>query len=242
MRHIILHNHLFKNAGTSVDHILAQNFDDRWLSAEFPMPDNGNTALVREWICDHPQAVAFSSNTLMGPLPVIADVAIIPIVMLRDPVDRIASAYRFERAQKTDTWAARLAKSEAFAGYVHGRLSVEGDRQCRNFQTQRLASLMAEGTGSELERACAAAGLIRQTGVLGFVPEFAQAMKRLNQLAKPHYPGFSWRPVAANVSGSSPMQAVSPAMRQTLQDINADDLALLAHANQLTDYSTVENA
>ena len=34
-RTIILHYHLFKNAGTSIDAILKDNFDEKWVTREF---------------------------------------------------------------------------------------------------------------------------------------------------------------------------------------------------------------
>jgi hypothetical protein len=52
-RTIILHYHLFKNAGTSVDAILKRNFGDKWVTSEFPPMGGNNTALVEEWIIAH---------------------------------------------------------------------------------------------------------------------------------------------------------------------------------------------
>ncbi len=234
MRHIILHNHLFKNAGTSIDEILKRNFGDRWVSREFDSAGAANTADVTRWIEAHPRAIAFSTHTLIGPLPRIDGVRIVPVVMLRDPVDRIGSAYRFERVQRAETFGTGLARKNGFAGYVHARLAVPGDRQCLNFQTQRLAAL---GTGSardELEEARAVCDQIMQHGVLGIVAEFSQAMERLGQILKPQFPDFNWHPVTANASSKNQPNAISPAMRQMLEEINGDDIALLRHAKSLT--------
>lgn len=234
MRTVILHNHLFKNAGTSVDLILRQNFGDAWLTAEFPMPAGGNTDAVVTWIAGNPQAVAFSSHTMIGPLPELKGTRIFPIVLLRDPVERIASAYRFERTQVADTQGARLAKAHGFAGYVDARLSTTGDRQCRNFQVHRLATLLAPERGTELERACLALQLVSQTGVVGFVPEFDRAMRRLSALIVPHHPTFRWRPVNANATAGGSEHSISPDMRTLLEETNQDDLALLRFARTLS--------
>lgn len=233
MRHIILHNHLFKNAGTSVDHILRHNFGDRWKSREFHGTMTSNTALVETWIKQNPGTIAFSSHTLTGPLPRISDTTIIPVTLLRDPVERIASAYRFEHLQDAETRGALLAKRHGFAGYVHARLLIKGDRQCRNFQTSRLAALMPDTLGSELDRARAALRHISQSGVLGLVADFDTAMNRLSALISPHHPDFNWQPVTANASGPGVAQTVSPDMRQVLLETNRDDLALVAYAECL---------
>ncbi len=231
MRHIILHNHLFKNAGTSVDHILRQNFQGRWISREFPDNDPSNTAKVAAWITGNPEIVAFSSHTIQSPLPRMKGVRIIPIVMLRDPVDRIASAYRFERVQDAETRGAQLARQNGFAGYVHARLSTAGDRQCHNFQTARLAALSADPIADEFDRACAAVAEIVQMGVLGMVADFDTAMTRLSDVVRPHFPSFAWRPVTANATSRNHAHAVSPDMRDILEEMNRDDFKLLRHAH-----------
>ncbi len=59
-RTIILHYHLFKNAGTSVDAILQRNFPGRWVTREFPIAGENNTALVEDWIRETPDAIAYS--------------------------------------------------------------------------------------------------------------------------------------------------------------------------------------
>ncbi len=229
MRHIVLHNHLFKNAGTSVDHILQQNFKTKWISAEFKSEGFENTNDLEQLINANPQAVAFSSHTIRGPLPQMKGVQLIPIVLLRDPVDRIASAYRFERVQDANTRGALLARQNGFAGYVHARQSIAGDRQCQNFQTSRLADLAPEIPGGELARACHAATVLMHRGVLGFVSDFDNTMDRLGSRLKPHFPSFSWQPVVANTSRQNGANSISPEMRKMLLETNQDDVELLRY-------------
>jgi len=195
-RTIILHYHLFKNAGTSVDAILKKNFPGKWVTREFPANGGNNTALVEEWIRQTPQAIAYSSHTMMGPIPRVEGVRVISLLLLRDPIERIKSAYRFERTQAADTWGAQLAKTHDFEGYVRARLAQPGDRQCRNFQTYRLASLMP-GEGTELERAKRALG---ELTVVGRVEAFGEAMGRLEEELQAVYPTLDFTPVQANRS------------------------------------------
>ena len=72
MRPVILHYHYFKNAGTSVDAVLSQNFGDDWVTAEFEGMNNHEA--VANWIRSHPGAQAFSSHTAQFPLPVVEGV------------------------------------------------------------------------------------------------------------------------------------------------------------------------
>ena len=218
-RTIILHYHLFKNAGTSVDAILKRNFPGQWVTQEFPTKGGNNTALVEDWIKATPDAVAYSSHTMMGPIPQIEGVRVISFMLLRDPIERIKSAYRFERTQNADTWGARLAKEHDFEGYVRARLARPGDRQCRNFQTYRLASLMP-GEGTEHERAQRALAALT---VVGRVDEFDAAMERLTAA----YPGFSYTAVRANTSAGKDAVGMSAELAGMLLEANDWDFSIV---------------
>lgn len=222
-RTIILHYHLFKNAGTSVDQILRRNFSDRWVTAEFPTNTGNNTAEVTDWIRANPQAVAFSTHTAFGPAPQIDGVNVVTLMMLRDPIARIRSAYRFERKQEADTWGAQLAKTHDLAGYVRARLARPGDRQCRDFQSERLASLVP-GEASELERA--KQGLSRLS-VVGLVEDFDGTMARLANALRSSYPDFGWEAVQANRTTPDKTTLQDGDVDSLLRDANANDLALL---------------
>jgi hypothetical protein len=227
-RTIILHYHLFKNAGTSVDAILKRNFGDKWVTREFPAMGGNNTILVEEWIRETPDAIAYSSHTMMGPIPQVEDVRVISFMLLRDPIERIKSAYRFERTQQADTWGAKLAKEQDFEGYVRARLARAGDRQCRNFQTYRLASLMP-GAGTELERAMRALGALT---VVGRVDDFSAAILSLEAELHGNFPGFKAEVVRRNVSLPSCSSEMHETRHEELIDANQWDFEIwLAHQN-----------
>jgi hypothetical protein len=230
MRSIILHYHLFKNAGTSLDRILKNNFGHAWVTEEFPMATGNNTHLVKDWIEQNPDAIAFSSHTMVGPLPRVDGIRLIPMILLRDPIARIRSAYQFERNQDADTWGAQLAKEHDLTGYVRARLARNGDRQCRNFQTSRLSTLMP-GDAPEVERAIAAGRLIQEGGILGRVEDFDASIDALNTYLPPIFAGFKAEAVRANVSAKSKSAggaAQNEIVTNLLKDANADDYALLA--------------
>jgi hypothetical protein len=231
-RTVILHCHLFKNAGTSLDHILKQNFADRWVTREFDMGKGGNTGQVENWILSSPKAVAFSSHTMTGPLPSLPDIEIVPILLLRDPLSRIRSAYRFERSQQADTFGAKLAKVNDLAGYVSKRLSNPQDRQCKSFQAWRLA-MFCPGPEAEYQRAKKGAALINETGVLGLVEAFDQTLAALQCRIRGVFPDFAWQHVHANPSAKTPESHMDRALLQQLEDANADDLNLLRYAQEL---------
>ncbi|WP_137702698.1 sulfotransferase family 2 domain-containing protein [Marimonas lutisalis] len=225
MRTVVLHYHLFKNAGTSIDRILQKNFGDKWVTREFAANGGDNSAEVAEWIASTPEAIAYSSHTMLGPVPEVAGVEIIPVLLLRNPIDRIKSAYRFERKQEADTWGAQLAKEHDLEGYVRARLARPGDRQCRNFQTDRLAR-MCPGDGPELERALGALEFLKTHGVLGRVEAFDDAMQRLSNCLKHRYPDFKWESTRANVTEKSKAHNDAVEFDEELARNNSEDLIL----------------
>lgn len=224
MRTIILHYHMFKNAGTSLDQVLKDNFGEGWVTREFPNVNRpeGNTPEVEAWIRDTPDAVVFSSHTMMGPLPQVAGVRVLSIMLLRDPIERIKSAYRFERKQQAETFGAVLARHTDLEGYVKVRMSLPHDRQCRNFQTHRLATLVPS-SAPELERARIALGLL---SVVGLVSDFSGTLERLATIIADPFPQFSWKEVHSNRSRKDGSDATG-AVDALLAGVNADDLALL---------------
>lgn len=229
-RIIILHYHLFKNAGTSVDDILRRNVGARWVTREFPEIGGNNTALVEDWIRDTPEAIAYSSHTMLGAIPQVQGVRVISLALLRDPIARIRSAYRFERAQEAATWGTALARQHDLAGYINARLDRSGDRQCRNFQTYRLASL-CPGEGSELERAMRA---LTTLTVAGRVEAFSEAMERLATAARPFLPDFTCADVRRNRGPGLAPDPLSDTALCRLTQSNEHDLRLIAALRHCT--------
>ena len=228
-RFVFVHYHLFKNAGTSLDKILQDNFGSQWVTAEFPRQRGNNSDLVADWIRATPEARVYSSHTAIGPLPQVEGVRIFPILLLRDPIDRIVSGYKFERRQKTEKWEALLAKAHDLEGYARARLERPTDRQCRNFQTRRLSAFLP-GPEPELDRALHA---LKMLDGCGLVERFDDAMTRLATVMQDHRPGFAWSPTRANATKSGDKAVLSDSFRAELEQINADDLALLDQASRV---------
>ena len=129
-RKVLIHYHLFKNAGTSVDAILRRNFGHRWVNTEFPpRAQADHQEAVRRLILDNPNLAAVSSHTLMLPVPEIEGVEVFPILFVRHPLDRLKSAYEFERQQTTATVGSELAKDVRFRRLSQGAAGDSG-RSC----------------------------------------------------------------------------------------------------------------
>jgi hypothetical protein len=197
-RTLIFHYHIFKNAGTSIDETLRQNFEPHWAEHEFaaPGPERTNVEAVSRYLRQHPQLIAFSSHTALLPAPILDGTVVFPIIFVRHPIDRLHSAYVFERAQRADTAGARLAKEHDFAGYLRELLKPQRRRQARNFQTFRLSLNEPHGSGTDAERAAQA---LNNLPFVGLVEAFEHSIKRLESLLRPLFPKFR----AVNVEKNS---------------------------------------
>ena len=184
MRTVVFHYHLFKNAGTSLDAALKSAFgEERWRQREF----GGNPARIRaevaDWVDSEPEAVVFSSHTALLPPPELDGVQVLPLIFVRHPIDRIASAYRFEARQNADTFGSVLARNTSLSGYVETRLALPSDRQCRDFHCHRLAHMALPSTGTELQRARRA---VESLPFVGLVEQYGASLARVEQLLRSH--------------------------------------------------------
>ena len=177
---IVLHYHLFKNAGTSIDSCFKDSLNDgEWITREFTGSLVKKRKDLRDWIRNNTEAKCFSSHTAALPPPQIDDVNILPIIFIRHPLDRIASAYAFEEKQNSSTFGSVLARNTSLAGYIETRLSIPNDFQCRNFHAVRLAEMYSEETSSIEERALQA---VSELPFIGMVEEFDKSINTLQML------------------------------------------------------------
>lgn len=198
---LIFHYHLFKNAGTSVDAMLKENFGDRWIEQEFETGDRArNREQVEDFLRDHPDIAALSSHTALLPPPELPDRTVFPILFIRHPLLRLASAYRFEARQDADTFGARLAKRTEFPGYIEELLEQPEPGQARNFQAGRLAMHFPETEGTRLNRALRAVDALP---FVGLVEAYDRSVEWLAELLRPDFPDFRPVVVQKNVSGGA---------------------------------------
>ncbi len=228
-RKVLIHYHMFKNAGTSVDAILRRNFGNRWINTEFPPQGQANHQDAVRWlILDNPNLAAISSHTLMLPAPEIDGVEVFPILFVRHPLDRLKSAYEFERKQEAMTAGSKLAKARDFAGYVRARLAIPGDRSCRDFHAHRLAMAVPVGEGTERERALMA---LDRLPFVGLVEAFEASAAVLQERVRGMFQEFRAFDVWENstTARGKPLEVRLDAIREELGE---ECFALVVAANE----------
>jgi Sulfotransferase family len=142
IRSVICHYHIFKNAGTSFDHILTHSFGDRHLSFDGPFPFfTIDQEQLDRIIARRPDALALSSHQIRLPAPVSQAYRILAVVFLRDPFLRIQSIWRFKRASADGTSTSAAAARLCFADWLRHSLDHPDEiAQVSNGQTRALAA------------------------------------------------------------------------------------------------------
>lgn len=133
-RIILVHHHIFKNAGTSFNFALKNAFLEQF--CEFDLPDGevvtGN--ILAQYLIDHSNLVALSGHHIALDIFKTNEFKILSSILIRKPLDRILSIYRFERAQEAQTEGALMAKKLNFKEFVSWRLDTTPQVFC-NYQT-----------------------------------------------------------------------------------------------------------
>lgn len=236
-RSVIIHYHMFKNAGSSVDAILQHNFGDKWVEIEGPNNKKLTPEMMVEYIKANPEIKALSSHTAQVTIPKIPGVKIIPIFFFRHPVGRIQSAYNFERKQESDAPGAVKAKELDFPDYLAWRLASTTMTSVANFHAYRLKDFKKETYNRESQylrpRALQA---LKQLPFVGLVERFDESMVKYGELIKPHFPDFDIIAARANTN-SNPDASIRARLKSfedtigrstftNLMQLNAIDLEL----------------
>ncbi len=241
MRFVILHYHIFKNAGTAIENLLRANFGARFSEFEGDNPDcqlSGDHLL--EWLHRNPGVQAVSSHQLRYPKPEAPGFVFFDICFLRDPIDRIHSMYAFYRMHPPGSDTLSRLAHEATLGRFVAHLVERFPHVVNNIQVTMLA------TDGAYLRPPSEKDLARATGTLldmsfpGVADCFYESMVAGQYFWKPAFPDFDNAAMPANVSrerGStleSRLEEVRSACGKTLfddlEELNALDRELVRRA------------
>lgn len=238
-RAVIVHYHLFKNAGSSVDKILQENFPESWAEVEGPHSAKLSPEGLLDFIRQNPTLEAVSSHTAVVSVPQTEDIDIIPIIFVRHPVDRIRSAYQFERTQDVQTPGAVQAKKGDFADYMNWRLSTPTLWQVKNFHAQRLKDFNGftpAHNAVAVEKAAFAA--LEHFPMIGLVEHFEASMAVYRDIIGLNFPDFKIFKAQENRTADPQMglddnlstfaEAIGQDVYDRLVELNQTDLALHA--------------
>lgn len=238
-RQVLVHYHLFKNGGSTVDAVLRRHFGKGWAGVEGERPWSVLAASALAGLLDaDPGIKAISSHQARMPPPTVPGVVFHSLFFLRHPIDRAGSVYAFERRQSSDAPGARAARTMDFAEYIDWRLHEGDGGVICNFQAVHLGWPEGEaGTRTTADDALVnAVALVRQAPFFGLVEKFDASLARMKAWLAPHFGDIDVRQDAVNRSEgraaslderlAAIRRELGPRRYQALLDANRLDLAL----------------
>ena len=243
-RRVMLHYHIMKNAGTTIESILAREFGDAFYSVH--RRDNAGTIdadSIAGLLAAKPSAVALTSHHFAFPRPEIPCTNIIDCCPIRHPLDRLESLHRYlSRIQPVDAVSALAANSDAptflrtllerFPNYV------------QNVQTTAIANGTRFRALSEGDFAAADA-VVQKSGLHVVVDRLDESLTVGEYFLRPVFAGLRLHYVSQNITQERGMtlrerQArlcahLDETLLQELRAANEFDLRLYETANRELD-------
>jgi len=204
IRYAIVHYHIFKNGGSTIEHILEREFDGRFATIHGSDPDATLTAAdLAEFLERNAGIAAVSSHHLRYPKPAIERTVIFDCCFLRDPIARLYSTYHHFRRGSGDSLYAGWARSYSAREFAQ-RLIDEAPHLASEVQVMQLANagtFTRPADARDLELASAA---IREMAIPGLVEMFDESLVVAEYFLQPAFPGLRLEYVAQNVGQAGP--------------------------------------
>jgi hypothetical protein len=242
----LVHAHIYKNAGTSVDRLLEQSFGKNWMNWDSAAPQKSlRSTDIHEVVRQNPGIMALSSHSSRLVWPNLIPEAL-PIVFLRHPIDRALSVYKF--AGRDSTQPDHVHARGTFRDYVEWALtSSDGGIVIRNYQVTHLSEAPlrvshvwhAEPSGADLRHAL---DLLAEWPAFGIVRQFQRSMARFQRAYAHAFPGLLLSDVHLNASPypfrteraaiEAGLEMLGPGLFDDLCGVNELDLDLYKEAVQ----------
>jgi len=235
-RAVLLHAHIFKNAGSTFDWSLQRCLGDGFVDHRDDDAMREGAAYLGPYLLDRPRLRALSSHWITFPLPQIDAIDIRLAIFFRHPLERIRSVYTFERQQQgVNNPGTEHARKLGFVDYVRWRLQPGVGPVIRNFHTRYCSGRY---TGKDFEEVYdSAIATIESTPLLGLVHRYDESMVLFEYHLQNIFPDIdlSWKlqnssvgdPASSAEKIRTAERDLEPVMEQVVA-ANSHDLKLYA--------------
>ncbi len=198
-RQIIVHAHMFKNAGSTMDWALKNNFGSNFIDHRDDDEMLKGASYLGPYLKKHSSVSALSSHWITFPLPRIFNTKIWPILLFRHPIERIRSVYQFERKQTPATTpGSKKAKELCFKDYVAWQMEPMPGPAIKNYQTRYCSG---EYLGDNItEKFNKAIEHVQAVPLLGIVDRYDESMVLFERTLSDAFPGIDLSYVKQNVT------------------------------------------
>ena len=232
----LIHYHIFKNAGSSVDRLLRESFGSGWSSFEGESVfDIISPARLQDYLRANPEIIAVSSHMARPPLPSPEARA---IAFLRHPIERARSVYNFVR-RHDNQWGHAIAIKGNFRDYLSWCLDrrEDGGVVIRDYQVIHLSEasfraktiLVAKATSRDLDQAMAC---LEDFSVFGIVSRFSESCQLFSHAYGSLFPQLRMFDVRENASDGMAFDEAA-ALERVREEIGNDVYRRFAGENEL---------
>jgi len=247
IRNILLHVHIFKNAGSSFDDALKSFFGNAFVDHREDVDlVRGKQKYLEKYLENHPKIKAFSSHSIHFIPEDNKFFKFHPVYFLRHPIDRVRSVYNFERKQTpATTQGAKKAKELEFQEYLRWYLKKESPATIRNAQT-----IFLSGDGpspSDIDKKFVKAiKTLESSSLIGVVDRYDESMVVFEENLRVFFPMIDLSYIRRNVTDSNLHESVwdksnkllallENDVKMELLEANTYDMELYNRANKLLD-------
>jgi hypothetical protein len=200
MRFVVVHYHIFKNAGTTVERILEREFPASFARLHGPTSDcTLDSEDLASFLEDHPAIQAVTSHHLRYPAPQLRNIVVFDCCFLRHPLDRLDSLYSyFRKIDSTDPLCRNAHRLNA-ADFVRD-LRDRSPEHISDVQVTYLANRGAftrPANADDLDRAMR---MVQNMALPGVVEMFEESMVAAEYFMRPAFPSIRLGSGPANVS------------------------------------------
>ncbi len=216
-RQVIVHAHMFKNAGTTLDWSLQRSFAEHHLDHRDDDRMREGASYLGPYLSDKPELQALSSHWITFPLPTLKGIHLHLLLMFRDPIERVRSVYNFERRQQpAETPGSRKAKQLCFKDYVKWQLEPMPGPVIKNFQTRYCSGdYLGEDMALLHEKA---RETVARFPLAGVVDRYDESMVLFEHTLKTDFPSLDLSYRVQNSSAPQPMN-FSERRQQVLEEL-----------------------
>jgi hypothetical protein len=224
MRYIVVHYHIFKNGGTTVETILEREFGGRFATLHGPDADATLTGSdLAQFLQGYPHVSAVSSHHLRYPKPDIPHVVLFDCCFLRHPLARLHSYYMHLR--RTD------GLRESARDFLEHLIDA-APHQVSDVQVHQLANGGAFTRPASEHDLDKATQILRQMAIPGLVEMYDESLVAAEYFLHPAFPMIRMEYIPQNVTNR-----MRPLPSERLDDLielwGADLYEQLVRLNQM---------
>ncbi len=198
-RFVIVHYHLFKNGGSTIESVLRREFGDAFATLHGP---HANSTLsgreLASFLSGHPNIAAISSHHLRYPKPFLRNTVVFDCCFLRHPLDRLHSLYNYMRQTDSTDALYRRARELSPKAFMQRLVAESPDIVSEVHVTQlaRSGAYTRPAHPSDLEKATR---VLHEMAIPGLVEMFHESLVSAEYFLRPAFPDLSLEYVPQNV-------------------------------------------